>query len=72
MGNKLYDEKNTVRISLKLNSNTDADILSMLQAKKNKQGYIKELLKNDLDRVSSGSDIFVRIEKQYNEKERSL
>lgn len=72
MGNKIYDKFNTVKISLKLNSNTDADILSMLQTKKNKQGYIKELLKNDLDRMTAGSDIFVRVDQQYNEKEKSL
>ena len=56
-----YDQQNTVKITMKLNIKTDADILSLIQSKENKQGYLKELLRNDLDRISSGSDTYVRL-----------
>ena len=55
MGNKAserqrrFDEKNTRRIGLKLNLKTDADILEKLESVENKQGYIKELIRQDLD-----------------------
>ena len=41
---KKYDEVNTKVITLKLNINTDADILEYLDGK-NKQGTIKEALR---------------------------
>lgn len=47
---KKYDAANTKTYSLKLNVNTDADIINMLSASENVQGYIKRLLKNELDR----------------------
>lgn len=43
-----YDKDNTKRISLKLNLNTDADILKKLNSEKNVQGYIKKLIRNDI------------------------
>lgn len=43
-----YDEKSTVQVKLKLNIVTDADILAKLDAVENKQGYIKNLIRNDL------------------------
>lgn len=45
-----YDENNTVQVKLKLNLKTDADILEALERSGNKQGYIKELIRNDLKR----------------------
>ena len=42
-----YDKQNTKQIILKLNTNTDADILEHLDGK-NKQGYIKELIRKDI------------------------
>lgn len=45
----LYDLKNTIHISLKLNINTDGDILSMLMAQKNRQGFIKKILREKLE-----------------------
>lgn len=45
-----YDRLNTTQIKLKLNNNTDEDILSKLAAVPNKQGYIKELIRNDIQR----------------------
>lgn len=40
-----YDAANTVQIRLKLNRKTDADILALLDATENKQGLIKQLLR---------------------------
>ena len=43
-----YEAKATVQIKMKLNRNTDADILAKLDSVDNKQGYIKELIRADL------------------------
>ena len=43
-----YDKANTKRVYIKLNKNTDSDILSYLDSKPNKQGYIKELIRKDM------------------------
>jgi len=43
-----YDRENTRRLSIKLNVNTDADILKKLDEVPSKQGYIKELIRRDL------------------------
>ncbi len=45
-----YDSVNTVHIALKLNRKTDADILDKLEAVANKQGYIKDLIRDDIKR----------------------
>lgn len=62
MGSMSYDKSNTMNVSIKLNNKTDADIIALLNSKENKQGYIKELLLNDLYRKKeTGSDIYVRM-----------
>lgn len=43
-----YDEAHTRQIMLKLNTNTDADILEKLAQVKNRQGYIKSLIRADI------------------------
>ena len=43
-----YDAKATTRISLKLNNNTDADILNWLDNQENKQGAIKALIRKEI------------------------
>lgn len=43
-----YDEKNTTRISLKLNIHTDKDIIEWLWRQKSKQGAIKRLIREDI------------------------
>lgn len=43
-----YDRENTVRVYVKLNKNTDADILAALDRQDNKQGYIKALIRADI------------------------
>ena len=45
-----YDADNTVQIHLKLNTKTDADILQQLDAVESKQGYIKRLIREDVER----------------------
>lgn len=44
-----YDAKNAKHISLKLNKNTDADILEHLEKRENVQGYIKSLIRADIN-----------------------
>lgn len=43
-----YDKKHTRRITLKLNLKIDADILELLDSTGNMQGYIKELIREDI------------------------
>ena len=44
-----YDKDNTKQIRLKLNLNHDKDILDRLDTVPNKQGYIKALIRADID-----------------------
>lgn len=48
MGSPTYDRENTTRINLKLNNKTDADIIHHLETVPNMQGYIKNLIRNDI------------------------
>ncbi len=43
-----YNKANTTQITLRLNRNTEADIIEHLQAQKNKQGYLKALIRADM------------------------
>lgn len=45
-----YDAANTVQVKLKFNRVTDADILERLAEVGNRQGYIKRLIREDLER----------------------
>lgn len=47
---KVYDQKNTIKVSLKLNIKTDADIIEYLDSVDNKQGTIKQLIRNEINR----------------------
>ena len=47
---KKYDEQNTIRLSLKLNKTTDADILEKLETVESKQGYVKDLIRKDISK----------------------
>lgn len=44
-----YDASNTRQFHLKLNKNTDAEIIQHLDRQQNIQGYLKELIKADLE-----------------------
>ncbi len=43
-----YDAQNTKGVYLKLNLKTDKDILQHLESKENVQGYIKDLIREDI------------------------
>lgn len=43
-----YDAANTRKVTFKFNTGTDADILAKLDGVNNKQGYIKQLIREDL------------------------
>ena len=45
-----YDAKNTVQVHIKLNLRTDKDVLEKLDEVPSKQGYIKRLIREDLER----------------------
>ena len=45
-----YDATHTTQIKLKLNKKTDADILDWLGKQPNKTGYIKELIRKDIEK----------------------
>ena len=45
-----YDKKNTTQFKMKLNNNTDKDILSWLGNQSNKQGAVKHLIRNDIEK----------------------
>lgn len=49
---KKYDKENTVQIKMKLNKKTDADIIEFLQTLDNRQGYLKELIREDMKKVN--------------------
>jgi hypothetical protein len=40
-----FDAENTVRVSVKLNRNTDADLIALLAKAESKQGLIKAALR---------------------------
>ncbi len=44
-----YDKANTKMIQMKLNLKTDVDILEKLASVGNKQGYIKALIRADIE-----------------------
>ena len=45
-----WDRQNTKNSGLKLNYHTDADILAHLADIKNVQGYVKQLIRDDIAR----------------------
>ena len=49
-----YDKANTKQLKMKLNCNTDNDILEYLETIGNKQGYLKELIRKDMKQKENG------------------
>ncbi len=45
-----YDKTHTSSIMLKLNNRNDSDVLKQLDMVKNRQGYIKDLIRRDMQR----------------------
>jgi hypothetical protein len=48
-----WDKAHTSFVGLKLNQNTDADIIGILEACGNKQGYIKSLIRADISKAAT-------------------
>lgn len=46
-----YDKANTQRVSIKLNKMHDSDIINHLEHQPNKQGYIKALIRADIEKT---------------------
>ena len=44
-----YNEENVVQFKMAFNKKTDADILNHLRKMDNKQGYIKSLIRKDME-----------------------
>lgn len=51
-----WDKENTTKITFKFNNNTDADILEFLNNAPNKQGLIKELLRQAAQQAKQKDD----------------
>lgn len=47
---KKYDQANTKKVTLKLNIKTDSDILEFLDNCDNKQGLIKRLIREEIEK----------------------
>jgi hypothetical protein len=53
------DAKNCRRFVLKLTRSTDADIIALLENKENKQGYIKTLIRRDLEQKKGFEPLYI-------------
>lgn len=53
---KKYDSTHCTGFYLKLNNVSDADIISALAEKESKQGYIKQLIRDDIARTRTDSE----------------
>ena len=43
-----YDAKTAYKVSLKLNTNTDAELIELLKSQPNVQGFLKELIRKEM------------------------
>lgn len=43
-----YNKEKTTQFKMSLNNKTDADIIEHLKTRDNKQGYVKQLIRNDM------------------------
>lgn len=48
--NMEYNKENVQQFKIALNKNTDQDIINHLNTKSNKQGYVKTLIREDIER----------------------
>lgn len=51
-----YDKENTKQFKIKLNKRTDEDILNQLRRLTTFQGYLKELIRKDMEKMETGED----------------
>jgi len=49
-----YNKTNTTQVLLRLNLNTERDIIEALEAQESKAGYIKRLIREDMARKAKG------------------
>ena len=49
-----YNKENTLTVCLRLNKETDKDIIEKLEGVYSKQGYIKDLIRDDMYRCKIG------------------
>ena len=54
--NRRYRQKAIARFTLDVNRNTEADLLEWLQGQHNKTGYIKGLIRADMERRKGGGN----------------
>lgn len=47
---KKYEKKNVTQIKFSFNNETDKDIIKHIKSQKNKQGYIKQLIREDMNK----------------------
>ena len=47
---KKYERKNVTQIKFSFNNVTDKDIIEHIKSQKNKQGYIKQLIREDMQK----------------------
>ena len=47
--NKRYKEKNIVQVTVSFNRSTEPDLAARVEAEENKAGYIKRLVREDVD-----------------------
>lgn len=52
---KKYDSANVTNLYIKLNFNTEMDIIERLDQVGNKSGYIKKLIREDIARRTGGT-----------------
>lgn len=45
-----YNKSNVLKVNVNINRNTDADIIAWFENIPNKQGYIKELIRKDMNK----------------------
>lgn len=51
-----YQSKNVQQFKMGLNRNTDSDVIAKLETVENKQGYIKELIRQDIANSTTNID----------------
>jgi hypothetical protein len=62
---KKYDLENTRQIRIKLNKKTDKDILDCLDSQENRQGYIKKLIRTDIQGCRFCKNVTIEHEEKY-------
>ena len=63
MGNTASDRKNARFYGLKLSRNTDADLIERLESQESIQGYLKRLIREDIER--EGKTMTYHIKPEY-------